>query len=97
MVESDSRNFWIKSISGRNCTMIGIHEGVVGAIGADAAATPGDEEELLLDDDPAPPPPAPLRRELTDAVEDAMAEARTAPNPVVSDAVARRFSSHSEI
>ena len=77
--------------------MIGMHGPVVGATGTTVAEMPDDEEELLLDDDLAPPPPAPLRRELTDAVKDAMAEARSAPNPVVSDAVARRLSSHSQI
>ncbi len=56
-----------------------------------------DDDEELLDEDLGPPPPAPLSRELTDAVDDAMAEARTAPKPVVSDAAARRLSSHSEI
>ena len=72
--------------------MIGREEPRVGATGTTAC-----EEELLLDDELAPPPATPLRREATDALEEAMAVARTAPNPVVSDAVARRLSSHSEI
>ncbi len=56
-----------------------------------------DADEELLDDEQAPPPPEPLSRELTDAVEDVIAEARTAPQPVDSDIIARRLSSHSEI
>ena len=56
-----------------------------------------DDDEELLDDKPGPPPPAPLSREVTDAVEDAIAEARIAPKPVVDDTASRRFSSHSEI
>ena len=56
-----------------------------------------DDDEELLDDKRAPPPPEPLSRELTDAVEDVMAVARTAPKPVDSETVARRLSSHSEI
>ena len=49
-----------------------------------------DADEELLDDEQAPPPPEPLSRELTDAVEDVMAEARTAPKPVDSETVARQ-------
>ncbi len=56
-----------------------------------------DADEDLLDDERAPPPPEPLSRELTDAVEDVIAEARTAPKPVENDIMARRLSSHSEI
>ena len=56
-----------------------------------------DEDEELLDDERAPPPPEPLSRELTDAVEDVMAVARTAPKPADGGAVARRLSSHSDI
>ncbi len=56
-----------------------------------------DADEDLLDDERAPPPPEPLSRELTDVVEDVIAEARTAPKPVDNDIMARRLSSNSEI
>ena len=56
-----------------------------------------DDDEKLLDDKRAPPPPEPLSRELTDVVEDVIAEARSAPKPVDGETVASRFSSHSEI
>ena len=58
---------------------------------------PDDDDEELLDDELAPPPPAPLSRDVTDAVEDTMAEARSDPKPVVTGTAARRLSSHSEI
>ena len=75
--------------------MIGMGGTTIGALGT-PGETPDDDEELL-DDDLAPPPPAPLSKELTDAVEDAIADARTAPKPGGSDAEASRLPSHSEI
>ncbi len=75
--------------------MIGMEETARGPTGTTGEA-PDDVEELL-DEEVGRPPPAPLSREVTDAVDDAMAEARTAPKPVVRDAAARRLSSHSEI
>ena len=56
-----------------------------------------DDDEELRDDELAPPPPAPLSRDVTDAVEDTMAEARSDPKPVVTGTAARRLSSHSAI
>ena len=56
-----------------------------------------DDDDELLDDELAPPPPAPLSRDVTDAAEDTMAEARREPKPVVTATAARRLSSHSEI
>ena len=56
-----------------------------------------DDNEELLEDERAPPPPVLLRRELMDAVDDAMAEERTEPKLEVLVAVANRLSSHSEI
>ena len=76
--------------------MIGIVLTISGTMAGTLGETPDDDEELL-DDERAPPPPEPLSRELTDAVEDAMAEARIAPKAVDSETVARRLSSHSEI
>ena len=52
--------------------------------------TPDDDEELL-DDERAPPSREPLSKELTDAVEDVMAEAKTAPKPVDSETTAKRL------
>ena len=76
--------------------MIGMGATTAGTIGA-TAAVPDDDEELR-DDELAPPPPAPLKRELTDAVEAAMADERRVPKVDVTLANGdRRLSSHSEI
>ncbi len=56
----------------------------------DADDVPDDNEELL-------PPPTLVDNELTDATEDAIAEARIVPKAGVVDIVVRRLSSHSEI
>ena len=64
---------------------------------AGAMTAPPDDEEELREDELAPPPPEPLKRELTDAVDAAMADARREPKPGVVVAVANRLSSHSEI
>ena len=54
---------------------------MIGMTGAGTTAgtmgeAPDDDEELL-DDKIAPPPPAPLSRDVTDAVEDTIAKARS--------------------
>ena len=76
--------------------MIGIVVTMSGAMAGTLGETSDDDEELL-DDERAPPPPEPLSVELTDAVEDVMAEAKTASKPVDSETAARRLSFHSEI
>ena len=56
--------------------------GVVVTISGPMAGTLGeaaDEDDELLDDERVPPRPELLSRELTDAVEEVMADARTAP------------------
>ena len=68
----------------------------VGTTAGTTGEAPDDDEELL-DDELAPPPPAPLSREVTDAAEDTMAEARSEPRPIATGPAARRLSSHSEI
>jgi hypothetical protein len=60
------------------------------------AAAPEDDEELL-DAERAPPPPALLRSELTEAVDDAIADDKRELKLRDVDAVANRLSSHSEI
>ena len=75
--------------------MMGMTE-ATGTTGSTLGEAP-DDDEALLEDDLPPPPPAPLRSEVTDAVEDAIADARIAPKPVVPDTAARRLSSHSAI
>ena len=58
---------------------------------------PPDDEDELLEDERAPPPPELLRRDETDAVDDAIADARREPNPGALVAVANRVVSHSDI
>ena len=67
-----------------------------GAKGARPGEVP-DGDEVLRDDELAPPSPEELSRELTDAIEDAVAEERIGPKPTGVDAIAKRLSSHSEI
>jgi hypothetical protein len=74
---------------------MGTDGAAVGATGARGGEAPDDEE--LRDDELSPPPPEELKREVTDAVEAAMAAARTVPKPIGVDAAAKRVSSHSEI
>ena len=76
--------------------MIGMAATTTGTTGATVAVP--DEDEELLDDELAPPPPAPLKRELTDAVEADMADERRVPKVDVPVANGdKRLSSHSEI
>jgi len=74
---------------------MGTEGAAVGATGARGGEAPDDEE--LRDDELGPPPPEELKREVTDAVEAAMAAARTVPKPIGVEAAAKRVSSHSEI
>jgi len=68
-----------------------------GTTGIPTGGTGAGDDEELLEDERAPPPPALLRRELMDAVDDAMADERTETKPGIGIAVASRLSSHSEI
>ena len=72
--------------------MTGATTGATGTLGA----APDDDEELL-DDNRAPPPPALPRSELTEAVDDAIADDKRELKLRDVDAVAKRLSSHSEI
>ncbi len=74
---------------GMTGTTVGTRAGTDGKA-PDADEVPDDDEELL-------PPPTLVSNELTDATEDAIAEARIAPKAGVVDIVVRRLSYHSEI
>ena len=76
--------------------MTGMTGTTVGTRAGTGGEAPDDEEELL-DDELRPPPPEPVSKEPTDATEDAMAEARTAPKAVVVGIVVSRLSSPSKI